>query len=158
MTVEPSRPDDRAPILEVARGLGVFDAEEVDVVAELFDGYLRDPVQSGYNFLSKRDPQTGAVLGFACWGPTSLSRGATDLYWIATARDVQGRGVGADLFRAVEAAVRASGRWLLVIWTSSRPDYEPARRFYQRMGCELASQIADFYDHGDDLVVFVRRL
>jgi hypothetical protein len=26
------------------------------------------------------------------------------------------------------------------------------------MGCELASQIGDFYDRGEDLVVFVRRL
>ncbi len=158
MTVELARPADRAPILEVAEGLGMFTAEEVGVVAELFDTYLRDPVHSGYNFLTCRDPATGAVLGFACWGPTSLSRGAADLYWIATARQAQGRGVGTDLFRAVEAAARAAGRWLILIWTSSRPDYAPARRFYQRMGCEVASQIADFYDRGDDLVTYVRRL
>ena len=158
MTIELSRPDDRAPILAVARDVGVFDTEEVDVVAELFDGYLRDPIQSGYNFLSDRDPDTGAVLGFACWGPTSLSRGAADLYWIATAREAQGRGVAAGLFEAVMAAARAAGRWLIVIWTSSQPHYAPARNFYQRMGCELALQLADFYDHGDDLMVFVRRL
>jgi GNAT superfamily N-acetyltransferase len=158
MTVELSRPDDRARILEVARGVGVFEAEEVDVVAELFDGYLRDPIQSGYNFLTDRAPDTAALLGFACWGPTSLSRGAADLYWIATARHAQGRGVAARLFRAVEAAARAAGRWLIVIWTSSRPEYEAARTFYQRMGCDLACQLADFYDRGDDLVVFVRRL
>ena len=158
MTIEPSRPADRAPILAVARDVGVFDAEEVDVVAELFDGYLRDPVVSGYNFLSDRDPDTGALLGFACWGPTSLSRGAAELYWIATARQAQGRGVAADLFRAVEAAARAAGRWLIVIWTSSRPSYAAARAFYLRVGCEQSLQLTDFYDRGDDLVVFVRRL
>ena len=158
MTVALSRPEDRAPILAVARDVGVFDAEEVDVVAELFDGYLRDAIQSGYNFLSDRDPETGAILGFACWGPTSLSRGAADLYWIATTPGAQGRGVAAGLFRAVEAAARAAGRWLIVIWTSSRPNYEAARNFYQRLGCELTLQLTDFYDRGDDLVVFVRRL
>jgi GNAT superfamily N-acetyltransferase len=158
MTIELSRPDDRAPILMVARDVGVFDAEEVDVVAELFDGYLHDPIQSGYNFISDRDPDTGALLGFACWGPTSLSRGAADLYWIATAREAQGRGVAARLFHAVESATRAAGRWLIVIWTSSRPSYAAARGFYLRMGCELSLQLADFYDRGDDLVVFVRRL
>jgi len=158
MTIEPSRPDDREPILAVARDVGVFDAEEVDVVAELFDGYLHDPIQSGYNFLSDRDPATGAVLGFACWGPTSLSRGAVDLYWIATARTAQGRGVAAGLFEAVMAAARAAGRWLIVIWTSSQPNYAAARNFYLRMGCALTLQLADFYDHGDDLMVYVRRL
>jgi GNAT superfamily N-acetyltransferase len=158
MTIEPSRPADRAPILAVAQDVGVFDAEEVEVVAELFDGYLRDPILTGYNFLSERDPDTGTVLGFACWGPASLSRGAADLYWIATAREAQGRGVAAGLFRAVEAEVRAAGRWLIVIWTSSRPNYDAARSFYLRMGCELSLQLADFYDRGDDLVMFVRRL
>jgi hypothetical protein len=47
MTIELARPADREPILAVARDVGVFDAEEVDVVAELFDGYLRDPIQRG---------------------------------------------------------------------------------------------------------------
>ena len=158
MTIELARPDDRAPILAVARDVGVFDAEEVGVVAELFDGYLRDPIQSGFNFLSERDPASSALRGFACWGPTSLSRGAADLYWIATARDAQGQGVAAALFRAVEDAARAAGRWLIVIWTSSRPNYAAARSFYLRAGCEQTLQLTDFYDRGDDLVVFVRRL
>ncbi|MGH2522143.1 MAG: GNAT family N-acetyltransferase, partial [Anaerolineales bacterium] len=91
---------------------------------ELFAGYLRSPEESGYNFLSYRDGDN--VLGFACWGPTSLSKGAVDLYWICTSRAAQGKGVAAALFRAVEATTRAIGRWLIVIWTSSQPDYEPA--------------------------------
>jgi hypothetical protein len=66
--------------------------------------------------------------------------------------------VAAALFRAVEEAVRAAGRWLIVIWTSSQPAYQPARDFYLRQGCELIAQVADFYDRGDDLCLFVRRL
>ena len=153
-----SLPADRAPLLAIAQRTGVFTPEEVDKVAELFDGYERDPVQSGYNFLSARDPAAGALLGFACWGPTSLSKGAADLYWIATDPAAQGRGVAAALFHAVEDAVRAAGRWLIVIWTSSRPEYAAARAFYQRVGADLSFQLADFYDRGDDLCVFVRRL
>ena len=94
MLVEPARPDDREPILAVTRSVGVFNAEEEATVAELFDGYLRGPHLSGYNFLVYRDAaEDGAVLGFACWGPTALSKGAADLYWIATSQAAQGRGV-----------------------------------------------------------------
>jgi ribosomal protein S18 acetylase RimI-like enzyme len=157
MQILPSAPHDRSAILAAARSVGVFNGEEVDTVNELFDGYLRDPQQSGYNFLSCKDA-AGALLGFACWGPTALSKGAADLYWICTAPEAQGRGAASALFRAVEDAVRAAGRWLIVIWTSSRPDYEPARRFYRRAGCELQTQIVDFYDRGEDLCVFVRQL
>jgi GNAT superfamily N-acetyltransferase len=155
--VSAARPAERAAILAVAERTGVFTPEEVATVAELFDGYCASPEKSGYNFLSARAVD-GAVLGFACWGPTSLSQGAADLYWIATDPAAQGQGVAAALFHAVEAAVRAAGRWLVVIWTSSRREYAPARAFYQRVGAELAMQLADFYDRGDDLCVFVRRL
>jgi GNAT superfamily N-acetyltransferase len=156
LSVALSHPDDLPAILETARSVGVFNDEEVRTVDELFQGYLKDPVASGYNFLSCTDGK--AVLGFACWGPTALSQGATDLYWICTAQGAQGRGVAAALFAAVEAAVRALGRWLLVIWTSSRVEYAPARSFYLRMGCALQTQIVDFYARGEDLYVYIKRI
>lgn len=156
LAVAPSAPADLPAILEAARSVGVFDAEEVATVQELFDGYLRDPRVSGYNFLSCT--ADGRLLGFACWGPTALSQGAADLYWICTAQQARGQGVAAALFQAVETAVRDLGRWLIVIWTSSRAEYAPARKFYARMGCDLQTQIQDFYARGEDLCVFIRRL
>jgi GNAT superfamily N-acetyltransferase len=156
MHVTPSLPTDLPAILEAARSVGVFTAEEVATVDELFQGYLRDAQASGYNFLSCKDGDE--VLGFACWGPTALSKGATDLYWICTAQNAQSRGVAAALFQTVAAAAASIGRWLIVIWTSSREEYAPARNFYLRMGCVLQTRIIDFYDHGEDLCVFVRRL
>ena len=156
MTVRPSHPNDREAVRAITARAGVFNAEEVDTAVELFDAYVRDP-RCGYNFLSEYD-EAGQVRGFACWGPASLSRGAVDLYWICTDPAAQGRGVGAALFAAVVAAVRAAGRWLIMIWTSSVPAYEPARRFYARMGCTLSLQLKDFYDRGDDLCIYTLHL
>lgn len=155
MPVEISRPSDRTAILAVARSVEVFSDEEVNTVEELFDGYLESPEKSGYNFLSYREGE--ALLGFACWGPTALSKGAVDLYWIATATEAQGKGVAKALFAAVVEAARAAGRWLMVIWTSDRPEYQAARNFYLRMGCDLAVQLADFYDRDEALCVFTLR-
>jgi GNAT superfamily N-acetyltransferase len=152
MSVRPSQPVDRDAIRAVTAATGVFNAEEVETAIELFDAYVHDP-QCGYNFLSDYDA-AGSVRGYACWGPASLSRGAADLYWICTDPQAQGQGVGAALFAAVVDAVRAAGRWLIMIWTSSQPAYEPARRFYARMGCTLSLQLKDFYDRGDDLCIY----
>ena len=156
MTVRPSQPNDREAVRAITARAGVFNAEEVDTAVELFDTYVRDP-QGGYNFLSEYD-HAGRMRGFACWGPASLSRGAVDLYWICTDSEAQGRGVGAALFAAVVDAVRAAGRWVIMIWTSSVPAYEPARRFYARMGCTLSLQLRDFYDRGDDLCIYTLHL
>ena len=156
LSISPATPDDRPAILEVARQAGVFNAEEIATVNELFEGYVRDAVQSGYNFLVCHRENT--LAGFACWGPTALSRGGADLYWIGVTPSAQRQGVGSALFRAVEAAARAAQRRWLVIWTSSRPEYGAARALYERHGCELKLQLEAFYDHGDDLCVYVKRL
>jgi putative acetyltransferase len=156
MTVLPSRPTDRDAIRVITEAAGVFNTEEVNTALELFDAYVQDP-RGGYNFLSDYDA-AGHVRGYACWGPASLSRGATDLYWICTDPQAQGQGVGAALFAAVVEAVRAAGRWLIMIWTSSEPAYAPARRFYARVGCTLSLQLKDFYDRGDDLCIYTYSL
>jgi GNAT superfamily N-acetyltransferase len=115
-TIIPAVPTDEAEILACTQAAGVFSAAEVATVAELFAGYIDDPQVSGYNFLVCRD--VDRLYGFACWGPTDLTEGTADLYWICTHPDAQGRGVARALFQAVESAVRAIGRWQIVIWTS----------------------------------------
>ena len=154
-TITPAFPPDEAEILACTQAVGVFNAAEVATVAELFAGYMDDPHVSGYNFLVCRDAER--LYGFACWGPTDLTAGTADLYWICTYPDAQGRGVARALFDTVAAAVRAIGRWQIVIWTSSKTEYQPARRFYTQMHCRLVAQIPDYYAVGDDLCIYVRR-
>ena len=153
--IEPSLPSDREPIADAARSVGVFAEEEIRTIYELFDDYVRD-LASGYNFLTFRDD--GQVLGFACWGPTPLTEGTHDLYWICAHQTALGKGVGAVLFQRVEEECREVGGRLLVIWTSSAKGYETARRFYARMGCAQDGRIRDFYTPGEDLLVFSKRL
>jgi ribosomal protein S18 acetylase RimI-like enzyme len=47
---------------------------------------------------------------------------------------------------------------LLIVETSSQPDYEPARRFYDAHGYRREAVIADFYSVGDSLVLYSRKL
>ena len=155
-TITQAAPTDEAEIMACTQAAGVFSGAEVATVAELFAGYMDDPQVSGYNFLVCRDAER--LYGFACWGPTDLTAGTTDLYWICTHPDAQGRGVARALFTTVESAVRAIGRWQIVIWTSSKADYLPAQRFYSQMQCTLVAQIADYYAVADDLCIYVRRL
>ncbi len=146
---------DAAEILACAQAAGVFSAAEVATVAELFAGYLDDPQVSGYNFLVCRDAER--LYGFACWGPTDLTEGTADLYWICTHPDVQGRGVARALFTTVEAAVQAIGRWQIVIWTGGKAEYLPAQRFYIQMQCTLVARIPDYFAVGGDLCIYMRR-
>jgi len=147
---------DKAVILDIAARTGVFSAEEVDTVEELFDAYLEDAAASGYYFLTYRDG--GQVVGFACYGPVALTEGTYDLYWIAVDPNIQARGIGGALLAWVEAETRARGGRMLMVETSGRPDYDRTRRFYEHQGYTRVAVIDDFYAPGDDLVIYRKRL
>jgi ribosomal protein S18 acetylase RimI-like enzyme len=98
------------------------------------------------------------VCGYVCIGPTPLTNGTFDLYWIAVDPAAQGKGFGTELTRLAENEARARGGRLLLIETASHDAYTPTVRFYERAGYELVSRIADFYKIGDDKLTFAKRL
>lgn len=135
----------------------VFNQEEVKCVDELWDEYLaQGPEQSGYNFLVEKEDER--VLGYACYGPRSLTSGTFDLYWIAVDPTIHRGGTGRKLLSASEEAIRKLGGRLIVLETSGLPTYEPTRKFYLATGYTLEATLRDFYSEGDDLVIFTKHL
>jgi ribosomal protein S18 acetylase RimI-like enzyme len=98
------------------------------------------------------------MLGYACFGPHSLTQGTYDLYWIVVDPTAQGHGIGHALLARVEAEVQARGGRLLLVETSGTPAYAPARRFYESSGYRCEAVVHDFYAPGDDLLIFSKDL
>ncbi len=147
---------DGSQICDIAARAGVFNQEEVDCVAALWEEYLADgPDVCGYNFIVDREGDR--VLGFACYGPRDLTSGVFDLYWIAVDSNSHRNGVGRRLLTATEEAVIQAGGRMLIAETSGTPHYEATRKFYLSMGYSLEATIKDFYSEGDDLAIFVKR-
>ena len=135
----------------------VFNQEEIACVDELWKEYLdQGSKRSGYYFVVSKDGDN--ILGYACYGPRSLTSGTYDLYWIAVDPTARRGGIGRSLLVACEQAVQNLGGRLLVLETSGKPIYEPTRNFYLSTGYTLEATIKDFYDTGDDLVIFTKHL
>ena len=109
-----------------------------------------------YRFLGAFD--SDQLIGYACWGPTPGTAGTYDLYWIAVDRTRQGQGIGSQLVAAVEERLHAENGRLLVVETSSRDDYAPTRRFYERRRYHRSATIPGYYAPGDDLVIYTKDL
>ena len=148
---------DQAAMLEITREVGVFTQADVECMDELLQTYLYQPDNHDYTFGAACDEQD-RVLGYVCFGPTPLTEGTYDIYWLAVSKAAQGQGVGSALFLWIEPQVRALGGRLLVLETSGTPEYEPARRMYQRLGYIGRVAVPDFYRPGDDLVIFSKPL
>ncbi len=145
-------PGDRDAVRSILNATGFFRPDEVEVALELVDERIEKGAASGYEFLFAE--KNRGVVGYACYGPIACTIGSFDLYWIAVAPSWQKQGLGATLLSEVENRVRAGGGRQMYIETSGKEQYSPTRAFYQRCGYEIACTLADFYDDGDDKVVW----
>jgi GNAT superfamily N-acetyltransferase len=70
----------------------------------------------------------------------------------------QGSGTGTRLITEVERRVAALNARLLIIETSSRPEYEATRRFYVARAYDEAARVGSFYAPGEDRVIYTKRV
>ncbi|MGA9121390.1 MAG: GNAT family N-acetyltransferase [Bacteroidota bacterium] len=143
---------DRKPLAGILGATGVFGDDEIAIALELIDAVLDKPDQQDYIINVYQDAR--GLAGYYCLGPTPATAGTFDLYWIAVDPNRHGQGIGSQLMLHAEALVRAREGRLIIVETSSRPAYEPTRRFYRTVGYEEIAHIAGYYRPGDDLVVF----
>jgi GNAT superfamily N-acetyltransferase len=114
----------RERLREILDATAVFRPEEVQVALELFDeafenrgmapekpdelGHSRssspEAVTSDYEFLGAFDG-SGALAGYACYGPTPGTDRTFDLYWIAVDPRRHGQGDGSRLLAEVDRVV-----------------------------------------------------
>lgn len=151
-------PADPTRVRELLAATGFFRADEVAIGVELVEERLARGVASGYRLLFTDDPAAPRLLGYSCYGEIPLTVGSWDLYWIAVAPDLQGRGLGRRLLAETERRIAASGGRRVFVDTSGRADYAPTRAFYERCGYRVAARMTDFYAVGDDKVVYSRIL
>jgi ribosomal protein S18 acetylase RimI-like enzyme len=152
-------PGDRSRIADMVVSTGKFNEDEVATALELVDHALKDGEASGYIFAVLTEDSGGpTVKGYACYGPTPLTQGVYDLYWIVVDPVAQGRGFGRFLTQHVEKDVIRRGGRMLLIETSSQESYIPTVRFYERTGYQLAARVRNFYRIGDDKLIFSKDL
>ncbi|MEW6033306.1 MAG: N-acetyltransferase [Chloroflexota bacterium] len=148
--------EDKPAVMRILRAIPEFLSVEVAVAEEVIDCYLGDPSGSGY--LALVAEAALGVVGYVCYGPTPLTQGTWDIYWIAVAREQQGYGIGKKMLAVAEERMSEADARLLLVETSSKPEYEKTWGFYRSQGYEVICRIPDFYAPGDAMLVFHKRL
>lgn len=167
LTIDAFGVDQADRLEQILRNTGVFSPDEVRVARELLeeaaaesngDG-VRDVDRSPppYSFLGSFTPE-GELVGFACYGPTPGTDRTHDLYWIAVDPSHGRAGVASHLIDEVERRLQGQTARLLVVETSSRSDYLPARQFYARHGYAEAARVKGFYAPDDDRIILTKRI
>jgi len=145
---------DPARIRALIEATGVFSKEEASIAAELAETTL-DGTETYRWLIAEADVD---LLGYTCFDRIPLSRVSFDLYWIAVSPAVRGTGLAAELMHRTAKFIRAKRGTQIFAETSSREPYAPARAFYLKSGFEEAARFGDFYEPGDDKVIFRLKL
>ena len=156
MKTRPMEPRDRNRILAIVTATGSFTPVEIEIAMEVVDEGLAEPERDYFLFVA--EDEGGRVTGYECHGPTPLTDGTYDLYWIAVDPEAQGGGYGRALLQLAEADVLRRGGRLLLIETSSQESYGATIRFYEKSGYPLVARIPGFYRPGDDKLIFAKDL
>lgn len=149
-------PGDPAVIKQITESTGFFRSDEIEVAVELASERIEKGPDSGYEFVFAQFGDQ--VAGYICFGLIPCSLISYDLYWIATDKAFQNRGVGKALLQKCEEVVCSRGGKNIYIETSAKQQYQPTQEFYTRNGYILKYQYEDFYDMGDDKLVYLKRL
>jgi len=157
MKIRPLLEKDRARLLSMLIKTRSFTSLEIDVAMELIDIVLKDPIQKDYQIDCIVDDQDQAI-GYICYGPTPMTQGTFDLYWIAVDPDFQEQGVGSKLLSFLEELVKAEGGRLILADASTIPHYEKTLKFYLKNGFQEVGRVPDYYHPGNDRITFCRRL
>ena len=148
--------DDREEVISLLRATKNFSEPEIAIAEELIDICIEKPEQEDYYaFVANVN---GATAGFLLLGPTPATTGTYDMYWIAAHPEFQGRGIAQKLDDFAVRFVQAHGGYQLIAETSSQPGYARTRAFYLKQQYEALATVADYYQPGDDLIIFGKRV
>jgi len=148
--------EDRVSVVQMCRETGFFHEGEIAVAEELVLERLTKGAASGYEFIFAE--LDGVVVGYACFGLIPCTQSSWDLYWIVVPPRRQRSGIGGQLLKETEEAVRRLGGTRIYIETSGREQYAPTRKFYEKNGYSVAAVLEDFYAPGDPKIIYAKVL
>jgi len=156
-TVRPLQKNDKDAIRTILQESQMFRDDEIDVAIEVIEEYLEDPEKSDYwSYVAVNEKNK--VTGFTIVGPNPMTIGTYDLYWIVVDQKQQRKGIGRELIDFAESKVAEQKGRLIIAETSSKPVYLRTRNFYKQQGYSELAHIRDYYDIGDDLIIFGKYL
>ena len=130
----------------------LFPAELLD---GMLDNYFNDPATVDM-WLTATYESKPIVVAYCA--PEKLTEGTYNLYLIAVHKSWQGKGAGSSMMAYIEHMLWERGGRVLIVETSSSPAFELTRKFYTDLGYHQEAVIREFYQQGEDKIVFWKKL
>jgi len=132
--------------------------------SELFPSELLDEMTEEY-FTNKASEEiwmtkevNNTPVGLAFCAPEKMTEGTYNLYLIAVHKNIQGKGLGGEIMLYFETLLKEKGVRILIVETSALPSFKLTRKFYDKLGYTREAVIREFYQKGEDKIVYWKKL
>ncbi len=146
------QPQDLTHLKAVIDSNGLFPSDLLD---DMTNDYFSNEATTDIWLTKEID---NVPIAVAYCAPERMTEGAFNLYLIAVDKNVQGKGIGAEIMTYVENLLLETGGRILIVETSGLPEFELTRKFYDKLGYTREAVIREFYQEGEDKVVFWKKL
>lgn len=147
----PVEPGDLGSLKAVIDRTGLFPGDLLDdMLAGYFAGQVPDDI-----WLTNVSGEP-CLIGYCA--PERMTQGTWNVLLMAVCPFVQGEGHGGLLLRRIEAELRSRNARVVLVETSGLDSFARTRKFYRECGYEQEARIREFYDAGEDKIVFRKAL
>ncbi len=122
---------------------------------EMIYDYFNNPETEDIWFTAISD-EVPVALGYCV--PEKLTEGTYNLLAIGVSRDMQGKGIAKEMMHYIEQHLKDKGARILIVETSSDDAQFTARSLYNKIGYHQEAIIRDFWNDGEDKIVFWKRV
>lgn len=126
-----------------------------DMLPEMVRPFFEDSTSTDLWYVYEHDGEPVALLYCV---QEKLTEGTWNVLALAVGPSLQNRGIGALLMKYIEQFLSDRHQSTLLVETSSLPEFDCTRKFYDRIGYNKEAVIRDFYTKGDHKVVFWKSL
>jgi ribosomal protein S18 acetylase RimI-like enzyme len=143
---------DVSGLKEVLDSSELFPSEYLDnMISDYFNN--KDTEDIWFTYIEDSRP---IAIGYCA--PEKLTNGTYNLYAIAVRKELQGQGIGQKMMNFIEKLLADNGKRILIVETSSIDHYALTRKFYYKLGYKQEAVIKDFWNDGEDKVIFWKKL
>ena len=143
-------------IKNIIESTGFFYDYEIPVGIEIVnEALIKGQEKSEYFFqFIEADSK---IASYLCYGHIPCTVGSYGLYWIATHNNYRGKGMGKLILEKTHETIKNRNGRMIIAETSGTQKYISTRKFYENNGYKAEAIIKDFYQTGDDKIMYVFR-
>lgn len=152
MEIRPITKSDLPSLKNVLDNCELFPSEYLD---EMIDDYLENPETKDIWFTAVENTE---IRSIAYCAPMTFTNGTYNLYAIGVHNDYQGKGIGRLMMTYIEDQLRSNGNRVLIVETSGKDALRLTREFYDKCQYNKEATLRDFWDEGDDKIIYWKKL